>query len=135
MKLITNAFPKLRTSKNVFRHISKKCPFTVLFNKQHRKRAQMLFKSERPQFYHIFWLLQWQLNLKKSLLVICKILRLFFNTFNAYDKYSVLNREYLTHPIHMQLSQQQKTFSGIFHEFFKSRLNFQDIQKKDDTHT
>ena len=135
MKLITNAFPKLRTSKNVFRHISKKSPFTVLFSKQHRKRAQMLFKSERPQFYHIFWLLQWQLNLKKSLLVICKILRLFFNTFNAYDKYSVLNREYLTHPIHMQLSQKQKTFSGIFDEFFKSRLNFQDIQKKDDTHT
>ena len=57
------------------------------------------------------------------------------NTFTDCDKCSVLNGEYLTHPIHMQLSQKQKTFSGIFDEFFKSRLNFQDIQKKDDTHT
>ena len=40
-----------------------------------------------------------------------------FNTFTAYDKYSVLNREYLTHPIHMQLSQKQKTFSNIFLHF------------------
>ena len=53
----------------------------------------------------------------KSLLVICQILRLFVNTFIAYDKYSVLNRKYLTHPIHMRLSQKQKTLSQIFAAF------------------
>ena len=62
--------------------------------------------------------------------MICKILKLFVNIFTAYDKYSVLNREYLTHPIDMQLSQKQKTFSEFFAAFLKSRLNFQQIEKK-----
>ena len=53
----------------------------------------------------------------------------------AYDKSSVLNREYLTQPIHMQLSQKQKTFSDFFSAFLKFRLNFEQIPKKDDTHT
>ena len=38
-------------------------------------------------------------------------LKTVFNTFTAYDKYSVLNREYLKHPIDMQLSLKQKAFS------------------------
>ena len=67
--------------------------------------------------------------------MICKILRLFVNTFTAYDKYCVLNREYLTQPIHMQLSQKQKTFFQFFSAFLKSRLNLEHIQKKDDTHS
>ena len=62
--------------------------------------------------------------------MILKILGLFVNTFAAYDKYSVLKREYLTHPIHMELSQKQKTLSEIFPEFFKSRLNFEHIKRK-----
>ena len=35
-------------------------------------------------------------------------------------------------PIHMELSQKLKTFSGFFPAFFKSRLNFELFQKKDD---
>ena len=61
--------------------------------------------------------------------MICKILRLFVDTFTAYDKYSVLNREYLTQPIHMQLFQKQNTFSEFFSAFLKSRLNFEYIKK------
>ena len=61
--------------------------------------------------------------------MICKILRLFFDTFTSYDKYSVLNREYLTQPIHMQLFQKQNTFSEFFSAFLKSRLNFEYIKK------
>ena len=34
----------------------------------------------------------------------------------------------------MQLSQKQKTFSESFPAFSKSRLNFQDFDKKDDPH-
>ena len=55
--------------------------------------------------------------------MLCKILGLFVNAFTAYDKYSVLNTEYLTYPIHMQLSQIQKKFSDFFSGFSKSSLN------------
>ena len=50
--------------------------------------------------------------------MIRKILRLFVNTFTAYDKSSVLDTEYLTHPIHMQPSQKQRAFSEFFSNFF-----------------
>ena len=62
--------------------------------------------------------------------MICKILRLFVNTLTDDDKYSLLNRDNLTLPIHMQLSQKQKTFSGIFFTFLKSILNFEHFQSK-----
>ena len=45
------------------------------------------------------------------------MLGLFVNTFIAYDKYSVLNPEYLTQPIHMLLSKKQKLFSFFFFIF------------------
>ena len=77
-----------------------------------------LFKSEQRQSYQIYWSLWKQQSLKKSLLVILKILGLFVNTFTAYDKYFVLNREYLTHPIHMQLSQTQENFLNFFLHFW-----------------
>ena len=76
-----------------------------------------------------------QLNCKKSLLVIWKILRLFINTFSAVDKYSFPNRDYLTQPIQVQLSQKQKTFPGLFSAFSKSKLKFEHFQKKDDPHS
>ena len=58
------------------------------------------------------------------------MLKLFVKTFTAYDKYSVLNRQYFNHPFDMQLSQKQKTFSELFSASLKSRLNFEHIQKK-----
>ena len=67
--------------------------------------------------------------------MICKILGLFFNTSTACDKSSVPNREYLMHPIHMQISQKEKIFSQFFFRFLKSRLNFEHIQKKGDIHS
>ena len=85
----------------------------VPLNKQHGNRAQTLFKSERQQLYHIYWLLRTQLSLKKLQLVTCKILGLFVNTFTSCDKYFVLKRNNLTQPIQIQLSQKQKTFSEI----------------------
>ena len=135
MVLIANVFAKLCTGKNVPRERSKKCRFTEPFNKQYGKGAKTLLKSERRPLYHIYWSLQRQLGLKKSLLVIWKILRLFVNTFNADGKYSVLNRDNLTEPIQMQLWKKQKTFSALFSSFFKPRLNFQDCPKKDDPHS
>ena len=58
-----------------------------------------------------------------------------FNTFTGYDKYSVVYRKYLTHPIYMPSSQKPKLFSQFFSTFLKSRLNFEQFQKKDDTHS
>ena len=70
-----------------------------------------------------------------SLLVLCKILRLFVNTLTADDKYSLLNRDNLTQPIQILLSQKQQTFSQFLSSFFKSTLNFEHFQKKDDPHS
>ena len=72
---------------------------------------------------------------KKSLLVICKIVRLFVNAVIADDKHYLLNRDSLTQPIQMQLSPKQKTFSPFFSPFLKSSLNFEHFQKKDDPHS
>ena len=64
----------------------------------------------------------------------CKILRLFPNTLSDDGKYSLFNRDNLTQPIQMELSQKQKTFSGFFPAFFKSSLKFEHFQKKDGPH-
>ena len=69
---------------------------------------------------------------KKSLLVRHKILKLFVNTLAVNDKHYVLNRDNLTQPIQMQLSQKQKNFSEFFLAFLKSRLNFEHLHTKDD---
>ena len=67
---------------------------------------------------------------KNSLLVIQKILRLFVNTLIVDDKHYLLNRDNLTQPIQIQLSQKQKTFSEFFFAFSKSILNFKHLPKK-----
>ena len=60
---------------------------------------------------------------------------MFFNTLTADGKYSLLNRDNLTQAIRTQLSQKEKAFSKVFLAFSKSRLNFEDFQKKDDPHS
>ena len=72
---------------------------------------------------------------KKSLLVIQKILRLFVKTLTVNDMHYRLNRDNLTQPIQIQLSQKQKTFSEFFFAFLKSILNFKHLPKKDDPHS
>ena len=115
--------------------MSKKRRFTVIFKKHHGKRVQTLFRYEWRHLYHIYWSLRRLLSLKKSLILICKILRLFLDTFTADDKYSLLNRDNLTQPIQILLSQKQKTFSPFLSSFLKSTLNFEHFQKKDDPHS
>ena len=62
--------------------------------------------------------------------MICQILETLVNTLAADEKYPVLNRDNLTIPIQMQLSQKQKTFSQFFAAFLKSSLNFKHFEKK-----
>ena len=135
MILIADVFPKLRTPKNLVKSMSKKSCFNGSFGKQHSKRLQTLLKFAWQNLYHIYWSLWRQLTFKKFLLVICKISRLFPNTLSADGKYSLLNRDNLTQPSQMQLSQKQKTLSEYFCAFLKSSLNFEHFQKKDDCHS
>ena len=60
---------------------------------------------------------------------------MFVNTLTADDKYSRLNRDNLTQPVRMQLSQKQTAFSGFFLAFSKSTLNLEHFQKKDVPHS
>ena len=57
------------------------------------------------------------------------------NTTSAVDKCSLPNRDNSMQPIHMQLSQKLKIFSGFFNVFSKSRLSYQYCQKNDDAHS
>ena len=64
--------------------------------------------------------------------MIHKILGLFLNTLTVDDKHYMLNRDNLTQPIQLQLSQKEKTFSQFFFAFLKSILNSKDLPKKSD---
>ena len=129
MTLITNVFPKLRTPKNLISWLSKKSFFSGLFEKQQGKLAQTLLKLERQYLYHTYSLLLRPLRREKFLLLIRKILRLPLDKFTADEKYSVLNRDSLTQPIHMQLSQEQKIFLQFFF-IFEIYIEFRTFSKK-----
>ena len=70
-----------------------------------------------------------------SLLVLCKILRLFVNILTVDDRYSLLNRDNLRQPIQIIVSQKQKFFSQFFSEYLKSTLNCEHFRKNDDPHS
>ena len=64
--------------------------------------------------------------------MIHKILRLFVNTLTVNDKHYLLNRDNLTQPIKMQLSEKEESFSEFCFAFLKCILNFKHFAKKDD---
>ena len=139
MTLIADVFAKLRTSKNTVRKLSKNSRFRGPFHKQHGERVQKPLKSEWQHVYHIYWLLRRQLNWRKFLLEIFKILKLFVKILTAHDKYSLLNRDNLTEAIQILLSEKQKAssqfFSFFFFAFLTLRLNFEDFPKRNESHT
>ena len=70
-----------------------------------------------------------------SMLVLWKILRLFFNTLTDDGKDSLLFRDNLMQPIQILFTQNQKTFSRFCSAFLKSKLTFENFEKKDDPHS
>ena len=139
MTLIADFFLRLRPPKIAVTSMSKESPFRLVFEKQHGKLVPTLLKSERkhtifvPYMYHICWSMWKQLSCKNSVLVICKILSLCFNTLRAVANYSVLNRNNLTQT--MQLSKKKnikKLFHNFFSAFLKSSLNFEHFDKRDE---
>ena len=109
----------------------KKSYFRGPFDKQHGKRAQALLKSASQHLYHIHRSLPRKLSWKKSLLLTCKILGLLVNTLATDEKYPVVNRDNLTIPIQMQLSEKEKGFSEIFAAFLKFVWNFEPFETND----
>ena len=103
--------------------MSKKSCFRGAFDIQHGKRAQALLKFTSETLYNIQESAPRKLSRKKSVLLTCKILGLLLNTLATDEKYPVLNRDNLTIPIQMQLSQKQKTFSN----FLLHLLNLDEI--------
>ena len=118
MTLIAEVFPKLQTPKNMVTSMSKKSRFKGSFGKQHGKRAQTLLKFAWQYLYHIYWVLWMELTCKESLLVICKISRLFPKTLTFDSKYSIFKGGHLTQTIQMQLSRKQKLFLNFFLHFW-----------------
>ena len=100
------------------------------FEKQHGKRARARLKSASHGLYHIHRSLSSQSSQKKSLLLTCQILGLLVNTLAADEKYPVPNRDSLTIPIQMELSEKEKTFSQFSAAFLKYRLKFEFFLKK-----
>ena len=60
------------------------------------------------------------------------MLRLFVNTLTVNEKHYLVNRDNLTQPIQMQLTEKQKTFSQFSFPFLKSLLSFKHFREKDD---
>ena len=85
----------------MIKKICKKSRFRGHFGEQHGEREQAVLKSCR--------LAGKKLAGKKSLLLICKVLKLFVNALTARDKDSLCNRDNLTKPIQLKLSQKQET--------------------------
>ena len=119
MTFIADVFPKLGTQRNLVRSMPKKSRLKGSFGRQNGKGPQTLFKFTWEHIYHIYWSLWMQLTCKKSLLVTCKISRMFLNTLTADGKYCRLNRDNWTQLIQMQLYRKQITFSRFFSAFLK----------------
>ena len=115
--------------------MSKNTRFRGCFDKQHGKRAQGLLKSASQHLYQIHWLLATKLCSKMSLLLTCQILGLLVNILATNEKYLVLNRNNLTIPTQIQLSEKQKTLSEFFPALLKSKLNLKYFEKKNMTLT
>ena len=115
--------------------MSKKPRFRGCFNKQYGKRVQTLLKAASRQFYHVHWSLAGKFSSKKSLFLTWQIFGLLVTTFATYETYPVLNRDNLTIPIEMQLSEKEKSFSQFFPRFLKSMSNFAPFEEKYDPHS
>ena len=130
MTLIAYLFLGLRPAKNVVRDICKNSLFRLPFQKEHGKLVSTLFKFERQHLYHIYWSRRSQFRFKKSLLVICKCLRLVVNTMSAVGKCSLPNSDNLMQPIHMQLSEKLKNFCNFILHFLNWGLILEIFRKR-----
>ena len=131
MFVIANVFAKLQTVKNLVRTLSKKRCFRTRFNSQHMKVSEILGKSWRECFCHVFSSSSRIFIWKMSPQVVGEILGVFVNTLIADDKYPVQDYENSQLLIQMQLCEKGKTFSQFFVPFLKSTDIFKHFEGND----
>ena len=110
--------------------MSRNSCFRLSFEKEHGKRLPKQLKYQRQQLHHIYCSTLRNFSCKKSLLVICKILRLFVNIQSSDDKHSLLTRGNLRESIQIQFSLKERTFTKFFSAISRSSINFEHFQKK-----
>ena len=76
-----------------------------------------------------------QLRLRKSLLLICKVLTLFLKALTGRDRYCLDNRGNLQQPFQMRVSEKEEMFSNFSFSFLKFPLNFEHFLKKEQPHS
>ena len=109
--------------------------FRTPFGNQRVKGFQTRLKVARHHYYPFFPWIPGKVSWKKTALVWLKILRLFFNTLTADDKYSCRNMQNFLQQIQTWLSKKRKTLSGFFIPFLKCTWNLQDLKKKNECHS
>ena len=111
--------------------MSKRSFFRTPFGNERVKGFQTLLKSARYHYYHLFSSIRDKLSCKKAALVWSPILRLFVNTLNVDDMYSLSNMQNLKEQFQMPLSHKQKTFSGFFIAFLKCTWSLEQFPETD----
>ena len=114
MSVLAELFPKLLLRKEIAIETSRNSCFRTPFGNQRVKGFQTPLKVARHHYYLFFPWIPGKVSWKKTALVWLKILRLFFNTLTADDKYSCRNMQNFLQELQTLLSQKQK----IFFEFF-----------------
>ena len=102
--LIANVFRKLNIVKNFDRPLCKKRRFGTRFHTQHDKVSQILAKSPRELFHHVFSSFWEKLIWNISPVLLDEILGMFLNKLSADGKYPIKDWDHLPFPIQMQLS-------------------------------
>ena len=110
----------------------KKTSFRTSFNSKHAKVPETLLESLQQHFDYICSILGKKLNLKKSLLVVFEILRLFVNTLTPDDKFFLRKVKICRNQFKCNYL---KTFSKFFASFLKFIFNFKYFEIKDDPHS
>ena len=117
MTLIADVFRKLRTPKTIVRSMPKKSLFGRSVEKEHGKCPQTLFTFEGQLLYPIYLSLGSKLSYKKSLLVKCKISKLFPSTLSADGKYSLFIETIQRNEFRWNYLDKKKLFCYSFLDF------------------
>ena len=99
-------------------YTSKRSCLRTPFANERVNGFQKLLKSARHHYYPLFLSIYGKLSWKKSALVWYEILRLFFKTLTADDKYSGRCMQSLPQQFQTSLSRKKKTFSDFLLHFW-----------------
>ena len=128
--LIANVFPELQTLKNFVRPLSEKRLFRTSFDTQHDEVSQINAKFPWEHFFQVFSSFWEKLMWNISPVLLSEILGMFLNTLSTDGKYPNEDKENLSLPIQIQLSEKRKNFSEFFISFMDSQSNFKCFEKK-----